>query len=437
MKKRKLSLSMQIFIAMLAGAAIGAGIQLLGNPEWATANLVNGLFHVVGQIFVRLLKMLVVPLVFVSLVTGASALSNPSELGRVGGKAVGLYLMTTAVAVTLAVTAAVLFKPGVGAQPEELQSQTLIEQPPVSEVVINMIPDNPVASMADGKMLPIIFFSILLGVAITMSGGAGRNIRQFFENLNEVIMKLVTIVMKVAPIGVFALIAKMAATSDMAAIAKVGKYMLLVFSMLILHAVVVYPTLLTVFTKLNPLIFFYKMRAAMLFAFSVSSSNATIPVTLESVEKRVGVGNKIASFIVPLGATVNMDGTAIMQGIAAGFIAQYFGIDLSIGQYITIILMVIMASIGTAGVPSVGLIMLAGVLLQIGMPEAQIGQGIAIVFAVDRILDMTRTVVNITGDATVTTIVAKSEGELNLETYNDRTAGLAYERGEALPQTAD
>jgi Na+/H+-dicarboxylate symporter len=236
-------------------------------------------------------------------------------------------------------------------------------------------------------------------------------------------MKLVTIVMRFAPYGVFALIANLAATSNAADFMAVGRYVLLVMVMLFVHALVVYPTLFTVFARLNPLTFLFKLRAAMLFAFSTASSNATIPVTLSTVENRIGVSNKIASFTVPLGATINMDGTAIMQGIATGFIAQFYGIELVMSQYLMVVVMVIMASIGAAGVPSVGLVILAGVLAQVGLPA----EGIALILGVDRLLDMTRTVVNITGDCTVTTIVAKSEGELDMDVFADPEAGVIYD----------
>ena len=248
-------------------------------------------------------------------------------------------------------------------------------------------------------------------------------VSDWFKDINAVIMKLVTVVMKFAPYGVFSLIAILAASSSAASFMALGKYVGLVFAVLFVHALVVYPTILSVLGRLSPVKFLYKLRAAMLFAFSTASSNATIPVTLETVEKRVGVSNKIASFTVPLGATINMDGTAIMQGIGTGFIAQYYGIDLSMSQYLMVVVMVILASIGTAGVPSVGLVVLAGVLSQVGLPA----EGIALILGVDRLLDMTRTVVNITGDSMVTTIVAKSEGELDMDVFNDPNAGVLYE----------
>ena len=420
---RKLSLSAKIFTAMILGAIAGLVLNFMGNPEWSQDWLTGGVFFVVGQIFISLLKMLVVPLVFVSLVCGSSSLSDPKMLGRVGGKTIGLYLLTTAIAVSLALTAAVIVKPGIGANPVAAATADVAEATPFTQVLIDMVPTNPVAAMADGQMLPIIFFAVLVGISITLSGEAGVRVSSWFKDVNAVIMKLVLLVMRFAPYGVFSLIAILAATSNANDFMAVGRYVLLVMVMLFVHALLVYPTLITVLGRLNPLTFLSKLRAAMIFAFSTASSNATIPVTLETVERRVGVSNKIASFTIPLGATINMDGTAIMQGIATGFIAQFYGIDLTLGQYLMVVVMVILASIGAAGVPSVGLVILAGVLSQVGLPA----EGIALILGVDRLLDMTRTVVNITGDSTVTTIVAKSEGELDMDIFNDPDAGLIYD----------
>jgi Na+/H+-dicarboxylate symporter len=420
----KLSLSAKIFIAMILGAVAGLALNFAGNPEWSRIWLIDGVFNVVGQIFISLLKMLVVPLVFVSLVCGSSSLSDPKMLGRVGGKTIALYLMTTGIAVCMALGAAVIFKPGVIDQTIAPVETQIAEATPFTQVLIDMVPTNPVAAMADGQMLPIIFFAVLLGISITLSKEVGVRVSGWFQDMNAVIMKMVTLVMRFAPYGVFALIAILAATSSVDSFMALGKYVGLVFAVLFIHALLIYPTILTMVGRLSPLKFLFKLRALALFAFTTASSNATIPVTLETVQKRIGVSNKIASFTVPLGATINMDGTAIMQGIATGFIAQYYGIDLSMSQYLMVVVMVILASIGTAGVPSVGLVVLAGVLSQVGLPA----EGIALILGVDRLLDMTRTVVNITGDSMVTTIVAKSEGELDLDVFDDPDAGLAYER---------
>ena len=415
---KKMSLSAKIFIAMILGAIAGFILNLSGNPEWAQFWLVDGVFAVVGQVFISLLKMLVVPLVFVSLVCGASSLSDPKMLGRVGGKTIILYLFTTAIAVSLALGAAIIFKPGVGAEAVASVTTNIAAPTPFTEVLIDMVPTNPIASMAQGEMLPIIFFAVLLGISITLTKTTGTRVANWFNDMNTVIMKLVQIVMEFAPYGVFALIAILAATSSADDFVALGRYVILVFAVLFIHALIVYPAILSIIGRLNPIIFLKKLKAAMLFAFTTASSNATIPVTLETVEKKIGASNKVASFTVPLGATINMDGTAIMQGIATGFIAQFYGIDLSFSQYLMVIVMVILASIGTAGVPGVGLVVLAGVLDQVGLPP----EGIALILGVDRLLDMTRTVVNITGDSMVTTLVAKSENELDMDIYNDPDA---------------
>jgi Na+/H+-dicarboxylate symporter len=333
--------------------------------------------------------------------------------------------------VALALTAAAIFKPGVGANPTAMADAVIAEGKPFTQVLIDMIPTNPVAAMADANMLPIIIFSMLLGISITLSRKSGPRVAAWFNDINAIIMRLVTIVMKIAPYGVFALIANLAATSSGGDFLAVGRYIVLVFGVLFLHALVVYPTLLVTLGRLNPRVFLWKMRAALMFAFSTASSNATIPVTLESVQERLGVSNRISSFTIPLGATINMDGTAIMQGIATGFIAQFYGIELSFAQYLMVVVMVIMASIGTAGVPSVGLVVLAGVLDQVGLPA----EGIALILGVDRILDMTRTAVNVTGDATVTSIVAISEKAMDMDVFNDPQAGLVFEEtGEGDPR---
>lgn len=420
-----LSLSAKILIGMVAGFIFGWLLSFWAEVGWVQTYVLDGILDITGQIFISALKMLVVPLVFVSLVCGASALSDPSQLGRVGGKALLLYLTTTGIAVTLALFTAKVFQPGVGANPLVTMEREIPEAPPLSQVLIDIVPTNPVQAMADGNMLPIIVFSILFGIAITLSGEAGQRMNRFFNDANEVVMKLVTIVMKIAPYGVFALIAILAATTGWDTFKGVGKYVILVLAVLVIHALLVYPTLLAVLGRLNPKTFLLKMRPAMLFAFTTASSNATIPVTLEVVRKRLGAHNSISSFTVPLGATINMDGTAIMQGIATGFIAQYYGIELSITQYLVVVMMVIMASIGAAGVPSVGLILLAGVLAQVNLPA----EGIALILGVDRLLDMTRTAVNVTGDAMVTTLVAKSENEFDPEVFNDPDAGAEFEQG--------
>ena len=421
-------LSNRILIALATGLVFGVVLNLtIGDLPWVQAYLIDGVLTVVGEIFVRALSMLVVPLVFVSLITGVSALSDPASLGRIGGKAVFLYMLTTGVAITLALIGALIVQPGVGASPVDQVAREISAQPGFGQVLINMVPRNPVRAMADGDMLPIIIFAILIGLAVAMSGQPGKRVGAFFSDFNVVIMRLVEFVMLMAPFGVFALIAVLGATTGITTFLGVLKYVILVLVMLIVHAVLTYSLLLKFTTGLSPRKFFSKLRAVQAFAFSTASSGATIPVTLKTVEQRLGVGKSVAAFTVPLGATINMDGTAIMQGVATIFIAQYFGVELSIAQMLMVVLMVIMASVGTAGVPGVGLVLLAGVLASVGLPA----EGIALILGVDRVLDMTRTAVNVTGDCVVSLIVAKSEGEFDQAVFDDRQAGSV-----ATPQAA-
>ncbi|MDP4945958.1 dicarboxylate/amino acid:cation symporter [Alishewanella sp. SMS8] len=428
---KKLSLTLRIVIGMLAGLAVGFFFQfLLGGAEERNLALlgldiplkaffVDGIFHVGGEIFIASLKMLVVPLVFVSLVCGTCSLSDTSKLGRLGGKAIGLYMITTAIAISLAIGAALLTGPGLGVEMQSDQTFDVSSAPTLAQVFINIFPSNPIESMASGNMLQIIVFAVLFGLAVALSGKPGERIAAQFNDFNEVIMKLVTLLMNLAPYGVFFLMAKLFTTLGLETIGSLVKYFGVVLFVLLFHGFVVYALLLKSLTGLNPIIFLKKMRDAALFGFSTSSSNATLPVTMETVNKKLGVNNSISSFTVPLGATINMDGTAIMQGVATVFIAQVFGVDLSLGDFLMVILTATLASIGTAGVPGVGLIMLAMVLQQVGLPV----EGIALIIGVDRLLDMTRTAVNVTGDAMVSCIVAKSEGEFNAAIYNNPNAG--------------
>lgn len=413
---KKMSLTVKIVWAMLIGASLGILINLfLADVSWVQNNLVDGLLRVIGDIFVAALKMMVVPLVFVSLVVGVTALGDVRALGRISAKALLLYLFTTAMAISIALALAIVVDPGQGV---DASSNTAAfepkEAPSLSQVLIDMVPTNPIAAMADGNMLQIIVFALLFGVAITLAGKGGQQVMDFFHGLDKVIMEMVGIVMALAPYGIFALITRTFASQGMDIILPLLSYFLVVVGALLLHAVGTFSLLLRLLGGLNPLTFFKKVRPAMLFAFSTASSSATIPVTLKTVEENLGVKNKIASFTVPLGATINMDGTAIMQGVATVFIANVYGIDLSTGDYLTVILTATLASIGTAGVPGVGLIMLAMVLEQVGLPI----EGIALIIGVDRLLDMMRTSINVAGDATVSCLIAKSEQAFKLDVFN-------------------
>jgi len=357
----------------------------------------------------------------VSLVCGSSSLVDGASMGRLGGKSIGLYLFTTAVAISLALGLALLISPGEGGSAGRAFEYTPRPSPGLKETFLNIFPTNPVQAMADGKMLQIIVFALLLGTALGRSGDAGQRVRSLFVDLNGVLMRLIVMLISLAPFGVFFLMAKLFSEVGWRDIIELGKYFLTVILVLVIHASIVYPTLLMWLAKTNPLKFYQKMREPMLFAFSTSSSGATLPVTLRTVEKKLGVDNSIASFSVPLGATINMDGTAIMQGVATVFIAQYFHVDLVFTDYLMVILTATMASVGTAAVPGVGLIMLTMVLTQVGLPV----EGIALIIGVDRLLDMTRTAVNVAGDAMVATTVAHSEKKLDRSVFDDPTAGRA------------
>ncbi|TLX46160.1 dicarboxylate/amino acid:cation symporter [Pseudoalteromonas phenolica] len=435
-QNNKMSLTSRIMLGMVAGVFLGLLFQfILGDKEDVLIPLglfdlavkgffVDGLFHIGGQIFIASLKMLVVPLVFISLVCGTCSLSDPKKLGRLGGKSIALYLTTTAVAITVAISLALLVSPGVGYDVPTEAAFDAKQAPTLTQVIINMFPTNPINAMAEGNMLQVIVFALLFGIAMALSGEPGKRIAKVFDDLNTVVLKLVTILMNLAPIGVFCLMAKLFTTIEMGLILGLAKYFFTVLAALFIHALINYSALLKILTGLSPITFLTKMKDACMFAFSTSSSSATMPVTLETATKKLGAHNSVASFTVPLGATINMDGTAIMQGVATVFIAQVFAVDLTISDYLMVILTATLASVGTAGVPGVGLIMHAMVLNQVGLPV----EGIAIIMGVDRLLDMTRTAVNVTGDCMVTCVVAKSENEFDTHVFNDPNAAKNLEK---------
>jgi Na+/H+-dicarboxylate symporter len=424
-EKKKMTLTTKVVLGMVLGILVGLAINTSGlNVEGSfVSEYIVGLFHIMGTMFITALKMLVVPLVFFSLITGVLGIGDIKSLGKVGAKSFAIYLMTTAIAIALAISIAVASGIGEGANLSSEASFTAKEAPPLSSVLIDIIPSNVVASMGEGKMLQIIFFSILLGISILMVGQKAKSIVNGIEIMNEVMMNMVNIIMAVAPYAVFALIAKAISNLGLALLVDLAGYVIVLVIALMLHLFGTLMVLLKLFTKLNPLVFLKKMRNVQVFAFSTSSSNATIPVTLKTVTDRLGVNNSVASFTVPFGATINMDGTAIMQGVATVFIANAYGVELGVTGYLTVILMSVLASIGTAGVPGVGLIMLSMVFVQVGLPI----EGIGLILGVDRLLDMIRTAVNVTGDATVSVIVAKSEGKFDESVFNDPTAGIVTE----------
>lgn len=410
-------LTAKILIAMLLGAIVGICFFYLPKGGfWGQVDvfLIGGLLDTGGALFIKGLKMLVVPLVFVSLVCGVCSIGANSRIGIISIKTLGFYLVTTAVAISLALLFANIIDPGKGTiEVAAAENFTVRESPGLWVVIKDLVPSNIFMAMAEGKMLQIIVFAILFGIGLSKLGDDVEQIRTFFFKLDSVIMELVMILMRLAPAGVFCLIATMFAKTGFADILKLGKYFFTVLVVLLLHLFFSYGLLLWVFTRLNPMIFFRKLGRLWAFGFSTASSNASIPITLETVEERLGVKNQIASFTVPLGATINMDGTAIMQGVATVFIAQYYNIGIGLDGYLMVILTATLASIGTAGVPGVGLIMLTMVLGQVGLPV----EGIALIIGVDRLLDMTRTAVNITGDSAASVIIAKSENMLDEKVY--------------------
>ncbi|MDD0853366.1 dicarboxylate/amino acid:cation symporter [Halobacteriovorax sp. GB3] len=433
---KKIGLTTWILLSLIGGLITGIVLNQISahsSPEvqaFIADNLAGGIFHVVGKIFIKSIKMLVVPLVFVSLICGVTGIGDIKKLGRVGGKTLVFYLLTTALAITLALGMASFINPGHGLDIATNAAKFEATQAPsFAEVLINVVPNNVIASMVEGNMLQVIFFAMLTGIALASVGKKAEMILTFFQELNTIIMKMITLVMLIAPFGVFCLIAKVFTNQGVSALLPLIKYMLTVLAVLFAHLMLVYSGMLRVVGNLSVMTFFKKFYDTLLVAFSTSSSNATIPVTMKAVTERLGVSKSIASFSVPFGATINMDGTAIMQGVAVVFISQVYGHDLGLSDFISVILTATLASIGTAGVPGVGLITLSMVLTQVNLPV----EGIALIIGVDRLLDMTRTAVNISGDAIVSILVAKSEQEFDESVYNDKNAGQ-YDVDEELQE---
>ena len=397
-----------IFIALLAGALTGIIINYVIPSNFVVDDiLVSGVFYVIGQGFIRLMRMLVVPLVFCSIVCGSMAVGDTKKLGSVGVKTLIFYLCTTAIAITVALGVANIFNPGKGLDMSKIQitstvSETAQQSTNVTETLLAIIPVNIFNSLSEGSMLQIIVFALILGVILANMGDRVDIVKNFFSQFNDIMMEMTMAVMKLAPIGVYCLIAKTFAEIGFEVFVPLLKYMFCVLLALAVQCFVVYLSLLKAFSGLNPFIFIKKFFPVMAFAFSTSTSNATIPMNIDTLAEKLGVSKKISSFTIPLGATINMDGTSIMQGVAGVFTAQAFGVPLDMMDYLTVIGTATLASIGTAGVPSVGLITLTMVFNSVGLPI----EGIALIMGIDRILDMTRTAVNITGDAVCTTIVA-------------------------------
>ncbi|MED1270039.1 dicarboxylate/amino acid:cation symporter [Bacillus mycoides] len=400
-----------ILIALFLGLVVGLTLNLAAPSIFEPLN--QYAFNPLGQLFIRLIKMLVVPVVFISIVLGAAGLGDPKQLGRIGLKSISFFLVTTAVAISIAVTFALIIKPGAGGnfKTDGLKYEGAKTETSFVDTLLNIVPDNPAKAMADGNMLQIIAFAALIGLGLAVLGKRVQGVHSLLEQGNELMMYLVNLVMKLAPIGTFGLLASSVGKMGLAGVAAMFKYMIVVMLVLIIHSVFVYGGLLKVLAKESIIRFFKHFGPVMAIGFSTSSSNASLPFAMKTAQEKLGVPKAISSFVQPLGATINMDGTAIMQGVATVFIAQVYGVELTLPQLAMVVLTAVLASIGTAGVPGVGLVMLTMVLNQVNLPV----EGIALIIGIDRILDMSRTAVNISGDAICAMIVAKSEEKYNTD----------------------
>ncbi|KAA0565117.1 dicarboxylate/amino acid:cation symporter [Rossellomorea aquimaris] len=401
----KFNLTTKIIIALILGAIVGLLLNIFAKD---TFNILDPyLFTPLGKIFLNLISMLVVPIVFLSIVLGSAGLGDPKKLGRIGLKTIVFFLMTTCIAIVIGLSLAYVIDPGLVEGIDKTQSEGFEtkDAPPVGETLMNIIPKNPLTAMTEGNMLQIIAFAIFIGFGLTALGDKTKGILKLVEQGNDLMMYLVTLVMKFAPYGTFGLIASAIGSQGFSALKAMWLYFVVVLAALIIHAIVTYGGTILLLAKKNPLWFFKNFSPAMSVGFSTSSSNATLPISMDVAQQRLGVSKSVSSFVQPLGATINMDGTAIMQGVATVFIAQVYGVDLSLEQLITVVLTAVLASIGTAGVPGVGLILLAMVLSSVNLPV----EGIGLILGIDRLLDMARTSINISGDAACALFVSESE----------------------------
>nr|WP_298250411.1 dicarboxylate/amino acid:cation symporter [uncultured Halomonas sp.] len=400
---RRIPLWQKILTGLVLGVLAGA---LMGENA--------SVFKPIGDIFISAIKMLIVPLVFSTLVVGITAMRDPQKMGRIGARTIGLYLITTAFAISIGLLASWIFQPGVGLEMSFESGTEAKEAPSLVEIIVGLVPQNPVSALASGNILQIIVFAIGLGISLTLIGEKGEPAVRVFDSFAEAMYKLTSIVMAFAPFGVFGLIAHVAGSYGLEVLLPLAKVIGVAYLASILHVLVVYSGLLALLGRLNPLRYLQGILDALVVAYSSASSSGTLPVSIRCAQKNLGVSEGVSGFVLPVGATINMDGTAIYQGVVAVFIAQLLGVDLSLMDYGMIIVTGTLASIGTAGVPGAGLVMLSIVMAQIGLPL----EAIAVIAGIDRILDMARTSVNVAGDLMVTTLVGKSEGELDERIYN-------------------
>ena len=404
---KNLKLIHKVFIGLISGIIVGAFLYPMKENPIVSKYIVSGLFEFLGQGFLRLVKMIIVPLVFASLVTGTAAMNDVKKLGRIGIKTLAFFMGTTAIGIIAAIVGANILKPGAGIVLENVQQTQFVAKEADSfvKVLLNIIPTNPIEALVKGEMLQVIFFAVMTGFVITILGEKAKRLQGIFEEVNSLMLKMVSLIMELAPFGIFGLIGKTFITLGWAAMKPLASFIIVTYILLLFHGLVVYQILLRVYAKESPVAFLKKILAPMTLAFSTSSSAACIPLSLKTLKEEFNVEEKISSFTIPLGATINMDGTAIMQGVATVFIAQLYNINLTTNDYFMVVLTAVLASIGTAGVPGVGTIMLSMVLSQVGLPL----EGIGMILAVDRIVDMGRTTVNITGDLVCSVIIDRIE----------------------------
>ena len=414
---KKISLGNWILIGMLLGLIVGLLLNFyVTDPFIKDIVLMNNVFYLGGNLFIKLMKMLVVPLVFFSIVVGVASISDIRTIGSIGGTTILIYLITTALAVTIALMIGMYIQPGAGLHMSDIGgASNLTMNQTMTDTILNLVPDNPFSSLATGDMLPVIIFGLLIGIILAKLREETETFNKIFTEGNKIMMEMTSIVMKFAPIGVFCLMAKTFGGLGFDGMLPLGKYFVCVLIGLAIQGFVVYPSLLVLFTRLNPIKFFKRFFSVMFFAFSSSTSNATIPLNMEKLHE-MGVSRDVSSFTIPLGATINMDGTSIMQGVAVMFAAQAYGIDLGTSALLTVIFTAVMASVGTAGIPSVGLVTLTMVFNSVGLPV----QAIGVIFGIDHILDMFRTAINVTGDAICTIIVSFRNKAIDLDIYNGK-----------------
>ncbi|MCF2640727.1 dicarboxylate/amino acid:cation symporter [uncultured Fusobacterium sp.] len=404
---KNLKLIHKVFIGLISGIIVGALLYPMKENPIVSKYIVSGLFEFLGQGFLRLVKMIIVPLVFASLVTGTAAMNDVKKLGRIGIKTLAFFMGTTAIGIIAAIVGANILKPGAGIVLENVQKAQYVAKETDSfvKVLLNIIPTNPIEALVKGEMLQVIFFAVMTGFVITILGEKAKRLQGIFEEVNSLMLKMVSLIMELAPLGIFGLIGKTFITLGWAAMKPLASFIIVTYILLLFHGLVVYQILLRIYAKESPIAFLKKILGPMTLAFSTSSSAACIPLSLKTLKEEFNVEEKVSSFTIPLGATINMDGTAIMQGVATVFIAQLYNINLTTNDYFMVVLTSVLASIGTAGVPGVGTIMLSMVLSQVGLPL----EGIGMILAVDRIVDMGRTTVNITGDLVCSVIIDRIE----------------------------